>query len=81
MSITVCPATVQRWGDVVEVFAGRGGSTCWCQLFRGTEGKDKPTVLHVEIEGADRLVGLIAYVDDVPARLEPGRPANLAARD
>jgi GNAT superfamily N-acetyltransferase len=67
MSITVLAATAERWEDVVKVFAGRGGSTCWCQRFCRTDGRDKPTALHVEIEHADRPVGLIAYVDDEPA--------------
>lgn len=67
MSITVGSATARRWEDVVRVFAGRGGSTCWCQRFRRTDGKQKPTALHDEIEQADVPVGLIAYVDGEPA--------------
>jgi len=67
VNITVEPATGQRWDDVVGVFAGRGGSTCWCQRFCRPGGTDKPTALRHEIERADAPVGLIAYVDDEPA--------------
>lgn len=67
VSITVHPATAQRWNDVVRVFAGPGGSTCWCQRFRRSGGTDKSAALRHEIERADAPVGLIAYVDDEPA--------------
>lgn len=67
MSITVHPATAQRWGDVAGVFAGRGGSSCWCQRFSRTSRSDRSTALGQEIEQADAPVGLIAYVDDEPA--------------
>ncbi len=67
MSVTVRTATAQRWEDVMQVFAGRGGSTCWCQRFRRSGVKDKPTALQDEIEHAAAPVGLIAYMDDEPA--------------
>ncbi|MET3803663.1 GNAT superfamily N-acetyltransferase [Nakamurella sp. UYEF19] len=67
MRITVHPATAQRWDDIVAVFAGRGGSTCWCQRFRRPGGTDRSTALRDEIERADAPVGLIAYVGDEPA--------------
>ena len=66
VSITVRPASAQRWQDVAGVFAGRGGSSCWCQRFRRTSGSDKSTALHGEIDEAGAPVGLIAYVDGEP---------------
>lgn len=67
MSVTVRTATAKRWEDVMQIFTGRAGSNCWCQRFRRSAAKDRPTALHDEIEHATGPVGLIAYVDDEPA--------------
>ena len=76
MSITVRPATADRWNDLVAVFGRRGEdpSWCWCQEFVRTDTpeslgpglRDNRTALHDEITHAGVAPGLIAYVGDDP---------------
>lgn len=71
----VCPATSDRWNDVVEIFGKRGDNPgwCWCQLFLRAPTKCQPptvdnrAALRAEITRAAIPPGLIAYVDDHPA--------------
>jgi GNAT superfamily N-acetyltransferase len=75
MRVSVCPATTDRWSDLVEVFGSRGDNPgwCWCQLFlrapteRQPATADNRAALHAEITRAAIPPGLIAYVDDHPA--------------
>jgi GNAT superfamily N-acetyltransferase len=75
MRMSVCPATADRWSDLVEVFGRRGDDPgwCWCQLFlrapteRQPVAADNRAALHAEITRAAIPPGLIAYVDDRPA--------------
>ena len=65
--VTVEPATVERWDDVVRAFGARGPDTCWCQRFRHHDGPDNRAALRGEIDAATVPIGLIAYVDADPA--------------
>lgn len=69
MTITVEPATRQRWDDVVRAFGARGRKpdTCWCQRFRRHDEPDNRAALRHEIETSTVPIGLIAYVDADPA--------------
>lgn len=85
MSVQVCPATPDRWSDLVRVFGRRGGdpSWCWCQTFlapaAGAAAAREPApdnrgALRREIAQATRPPGLIAYAGDHPvgwARVGP----------
>lgn len=72
MSVQVCPATADRWSDLVTVFGRRGDdpSWCWCQTFlrqaadatsARESGPDNRGALRREIARATVPPGLIAY--------------------
>jgi len=67
--IRVETATPDRWPDVVAAFGARAAvpDSCWCQRFRTHGEASNRDELHREIRAADVPVGLVAYVDDVPA--------------
>ncbi|MGH7757976.1 MAG: hypothetical protein ACREN7_01520, partial [Candidatus Dormibacteria bacterium] len=52
--VTIEPAGPDRWGDVVEVFAGgsRRRSSCWCQRFLGRSELAKRPALQRELDSA-----------------------------
>jgi GNAT superfamily N-acetyltransferase len=66
MTLTIAPATPERWDDLVALFGVRGDpSRCWCMHFRrpvkdwgGREGNRE--ALH-DIVAAGREPGLLAY--------------------
>jgi GNAT superfamily N-acetyltransferase len=74
-SVTVHPATPDRWDDVAAVLGRRNGdpSTCWCRRFLidppppEGEAPDHRAALHREVLDAHDPPGLIAYVDGSPA--------------
>lgn len=69
MSVSVEPATMERWDDVVRVFGRRGDdpSWCWCRRFLApSPGDDNRGALHLEVAQATTPPGLIAYVDGEP---------------
>src|SRR4029453_12570846 len=72
-SITVIPATADRWPDVNTLFAGHGDRGCWCQYWRqssSTYSHSEPgsgkANLHLHVKEGP-TPGMIAYVDGVPA--------------
>jgi GNAT superfamily N-acetyltransferase len=69
MRIRVVPATAERWPDVCHAFGPRAGNvdSCWCQRFRHHQEPDNQSALRQEIQTAPVPVGLLAYVDDIPA--------------
>ncbi|MGH7610005.1 MAG: GNAT family N-acetyltransferase [Candidatus Dormibacteria bacterium] len=88
--MTIEPAGPERWGDVVEVFAGASGrpSSCWCQRFLARSQLAKRAALQREIETAELAPALLACVDGSPAgwtrvmprRALPGVSNNRALR-
>ena len=69
MSTTVAAATAERWPDVVTALgrAAARDDSCWCQRFRGPRSAGGAAALRSEVEGGDVPVGLVAYVEGVPA--------------
>jgi len=69
MRIRVVPATRDLWVDVVEAFDRRAArlDSCWCQRFRQHDEPNNQAALQREIETAPVPVGLLAYIEDVPA--------------
>jgi GNAT superfamily N-acetyltransferase len=67
--IRVETAASDRWPDVVAAFGARASTpdSCWCQRFRTHDEPNNRDELQREIEAADIPVGLVAYVDDLPA--------------
>ena len=79
MTLTVLPATPQRWADVEAIFAARGCSVarnCWCMYYRRTgvppklpAGRSRSAAnraaLKKLVESGDPS-GLIAYRGGVP---------------
>ena len=72
--VEIQPATPDRWGDLEEIFAGKGDpAKCWCAYWYATArafkdnwgDANKPTLATRVREGAEP--GVLAYVDDVPA--------------
>lgn len=88
MTVSVVPATADRWPDVVTVFGRqrRGADACWCQRFRQPTETDRRAELRREIETAEIPVGLVAYAENapvgwtrvVPRSTLPGVSANRA---
>jgi GNAT superfamily N-acetyltransferase len=74
VTITVHPASADRWEDLAEVMGTRGDpSRCWCQFFRlrGADLRkasvsDRRAMLHDQVSGSPPP-GVIAYRDEVPA--------------
>ncbi|HET9091355.1 MAG TPA: GNAT family N-acetyltransferase [Acidimicrobiales bacterium] len=75
VSITVSPATADRFDDLAAVFGRRGADPgwCWCQLFvrprelEPPDPADRRGALRSEVERATVAPGLIAYADGEPA--------------
>jgi len=69
VSIRVVPATAQRWPDVGHAFGRRAAKvdSCWCQRFRHHQGPNNQSALQREIETAHVPIGLLAYIEDIPA--------------
>jgi GNAT superfamily N-acetyltransferase len=74
-SISIHPATAERWSDVIALFGRRGEdpSWCWCRTFLepgpelpGTGRPDNRGALQHEVLQGDVPPGLIAYLDDRP---------------
>jgi GNAT superfamily N-acetyltransferase len=72
--ISVRPASLDRWDDVVACLGGDGGRGCWCQPWRGTPrafGRDpreaRPATLRWELAEAPVPPGFLAYLDGQPA--------------
>ncbi|WP_269936465.1 GNAT family N-acetyltransferase [Arthrobacter sp. HY1533] len=71
MTITVHPATPDRWDDVAKVFGTRGNpSWCACQYFidtQGNRGKEaNRESLRGQVDSLNPVPGLLAYKDDEP---------------
>jgi len=69
VTVTVEPATPDRWNDVVRAFGslGRRPDSCWCQRFRRHDDPDNRAALRREIDSGTVPIGLIAYADGDPA--------------
>jgi GNAT superfamily N-acetyltransferase len=69
MRIRVVPATAERWPDVGHAFGRRAAKvdSCWCQRFRHHQEPNNRTALQREIETAHVPIGLLAYIEDMPA--------------
>lgn len=69
MSIRVVPATAQRWHDVGHAFGRRAAKvdSCWCQRFRDHQEPNNQSALQREMETANVPIGLLAYIEDLPA--------------
>ena len=78
--ITVVPANEASWDDLQAVFGTRGDpARCWCQRYKMSPGESWASVGAEELawrlrsqtdwgdEGASRVSGLVAYLDDEPA--------------
>jgi GNAT superfamily N-acetyltransferase len=73
-SITIEPATPERWDDVVATMTGGGdGGSCWCRWFSITSAQWKASSSAERRAGLEREIttgparGLLAYVDGAPA--------------
>lgn len=69
-SITVVPATAERWADVVTLLGRDGEQGCWCQYWRMSSGhyarRDRgegERALRAQVEAADPSPGVVAYVE------------------
>lgn len=71
--ITVAPATLDRWQDVVAVLGGDGERGCWCQAWRGTAraygrpaDEPRPQTLRWQLAALSVPPGFLAYLDGEP---------------
>jgi GNAT superfamily N-acetyltransferase len=68
-TITVVPASPDRWDDVVTILGRNGDVGCWCQAPRGIAvgyGKSQPGVRRQALRSQldeDPPAGMLAYVD------------------
>jgi GNAT superfamily N-acetyltransferase len=76
MTLTVLPATTERWPDVEAIFNARGCAVargCWCMHYRRSGsvpvGTSRAKLYHAGLKAlvaAGRSPGLIAYRDKIP---------------
>ena len=75
--LELCPATPQRWPDVVILLGTNGERGCWCQSWRGAEagpaggfGRSDPgwnrDALESQVRFGGFAPGVIAYLDGEP---------------
>jgi GNAT superfamily N-acetyltransferase len=71
--LTVVPATVERWADVVTLLGSGGERGCWCQSWRGSDapvGRGEPDrnrqLLRMQVESGSSAPGVIALLDGEP---------------
>ncbi len=72
-TVTVVPATADRWDDVATLLGRDGDRGCWCLYWRlsagdygRTKGPDRPNHLR-NLVAREPAPGLIGYVDGEPA--------------
>jgi len=72
VTVTVLPATLDRWDDVAELLDGSGEAGCWCQAWRGFDtkalsgGRTRPELLRGQMAAALPPPGFVAYLDGAP---------------
>lgn len=72
MTVTVLPATIDRWTDVAGVLDGSGETGCWCQGWRGLDakslsgGRTRPELLRNQMAAGPPPPGFVAYLGDEP---------------
>ena len=76
-ALDIRPATAARWPDVVTLLGGNGERGCWCQAWRGSDGRPG-SAFGRSADGANRdalesqvrfgafAPGVIAYLDGEP---------------
>ncbi len=70
--MSVHPATVERWKDIVTIFGGHGSNHCWCMYWRLTSSdysrtNDQREAMLRDSTAADPPPGVVAYLDGDPA--------------
>jgi GNAT superfamily N-acetyltransferase len=71
VTVTVVPATLERWSDVAELLDASGEAGCWCQAWRGLDtkalagGRSRPELLRDQM-AATPPPGFVAYLDGAP---------------